>query len=418
MDLRYIGTPKDRISIMKSKLETKPTGIQQTVYPILFAICFAHLLNDLLQSILPSIYPKLQKDYDLTFSQIGMITFTFQITSSLLQPFVGFYTDKKPQPYSFVIGMCSTLVGIILLAFANSFTFILVASAFVGLGSSIFHPESSKLAYFASGGKRGLAQSIFQLGGNSGAAIGPLLVALLVVSFGQIHILWFTLIAGLGIFVLLKVGNWYAAHLHWRAQNPIVKTEEQLGFSKRKIAFSISILLILIFSKFFYNASMVNYFTFYLIEKFHVDIPTSQFYLFIYLASVAAGTLIGGPIGDRFGRKYVMWFSILGAAPFTLLLPHVDFFWTITLSILIGLILSSAFSAIIVYAQELLPGRVGMVSGLFFGFAFGMGAVGSAILGHFADKYSLKWVFEMCSYLPLLGVITLFLPRIHKKKQS
>lgn len=398
--------------------KTSENPIQKTVYPILFAICFAHLINDLLQSILPSIYPKLEKDYDLSFSQIGMITFTFQITSSLLQPFVGFYTDKKPQPYSFVFGMSSTLLGIILLAFANSFAFILVAAAFVGLGSSVFHPESSKLAYYASGGKRGLAQSIFQLGGNSGTAIGPLLVALIVVSFGQIHILWFTLIAVLGIFVLLKVGKWYTNHLKWRAQNPTIKAEEKHQLSNGKVAFSIAILLVLIFSKFFYNASMVNYFTFYLIEKFHVDIPTSQFYLFIYLTAVAAGTLIGGPIGDRFGRKYVMWFSILGVAPFTLILPHVDFFWTITLSIFIGLILSSAFSAIIVYAQELLPGRVGMVSGLFFGFAFGMGAIGSAILGHFADKYSLSWVFEMCSYLPLLGVFTIFLPRIHKKKKS
>lgn len=405
-------------SSSKEASKTSENPVQKTVYPILFAICFAHLINDLLQSILPSIYPKLEKDYDLSFSQIGMITFTFQITSSLLQPFVGFYTDKKPQPYSFVFGMSSTLLGIILLAFANSFAFILVAAAFVGLGSSVFHPESSKLAYYASGGKRGLAQSIFQLGGNSGTAIGPLLVALLVVSFGQIHILWFTLIAALGIFVLLKVGKWYSNHLKWRAQNPTIKAEEKHQLSNRKVAFSIAILLVLIFSKFFYNASMVNYFTFYLIEKFHVDIPTSQFYLFIYLSAVAAGTLIGGPIGDRFGRKYVMWFSILGVAPFTLILPHVDFVWTITLSIFIGLILSSAFSAIIVYAQELLPGRVGMVSGLFFGFAFGMGAIGSAILGHFADKYSLIWVFEMCSYLPLLGVFTIFLPRIHKKKKS
>lgn len=390
--------------------ESKP----KTVYPILFAICFAHLINDLLQSVIPSIYPIIQPKYQLTYSQIGLITFTFQITSSLLQPFVGFYTDKKPQPYSFVFGICFTLTGIISLAFANGFYSILISAGIVGIGSSVFHPESSKLAYFASGGRRGLAQSIFQLGGNTGSAIGPLLVALIVVVYGQVHILWFTIAGLIGFTVLLLVGRWYDAHLKWRVASG--KKEERHDLSKRKVVLSIMILLILIFSKFFYNASMTNYFTFFMIEKFHVSVQQSQFYLFIFLISVAAGTLIGGPIGDRFGRKYVIWFSILGVAPFTLLLPHVGFGMTITLSILIGFILSSAFSAIIVYAQELLPGKVGMVSGLFFGFAFGMGGIGSALLGYLVDQTSIQEVFVICSFLPLIGIFTLFLPTIHKKK--
>jgi len=389
---------------------------QQTVYPILFAICFAHLINDLLQSIIPSMYPLMQQKYDLTFSQIGLITFTFQITSSLLQPFIGFYTDKKPQPYSFVFGMCFTLLGIILLSFSWSYYTLLLSAGLVGIGSSIFHPESSKLAFFASGGKRGLAQSIFQLGGNTGSAIGPLLVALIVAVHGQIHILWFTVASFIGLAVLMKVGIWYDKHLKWRANNNITKKEEKHDLPKSKVILSIVILLILIFSKFFYTASMTNYFTFFLIDKFGVSVQQSQFYLFIFLGSIAAGTLIGGPIGDRFGRKYVIWFSILGVAPFTLLLPHANFTWTIVLAVIIGFILASAFSAIIVHAQELLPGRVGMVSGLFFGFAFGMGALGSALLGKLADRTSIGEVFFLCSFLPLIGVINIFLPTIKKLK--
>ncbi len=386
----------------------------KTVYPILFAICFAHMINDLLQSVIPSIYPLMRDKYTLSFSQIGLITFTFQITSSLLQPFVGFYTDKKPQPYSFVFGMFFTLAGIIMLSFSGSYYMLLISAGMVGLGSSVFHPESSKLAYFASGGRRGLAQSIFQLGGNTGTAIGPLLVALIVAEYGQIHILWFTIASVIGITVLFKVGKWYDDHLKWRAKSS--KKEEKHSLSKKKVVLSIMILLILIFSKFFYNASITNYFTFYLIDKFDVTAKQSQFYLFIFFISVAAGTLIGGPIGDRFGRKYVMWFSILGVAPFTLLLPHVGFTWTIILSVIIGFVLSSAFSAIIVYAQELLPGRVGMVSGLFFGFAFGMGGLGSALLGYLADQRSLQEVFVICSFLPLIGIFTLFLPTLDRKK--
>lgn len=391
-------------------------GSDKTSYPILLAICFAHLINDLLQSILPSIYPLIQKDYSLTFSQIGLITFTFQITASLLQPFVGFYTDKKPQPFSFVFGMSLTLIGILLLSFSTSFHSILLAAGVVGMGSSVFHPESSKLAYYASGGKRGLAQSIFQLGGNTGSAIGPLLVALIVAVHGQQHILWFLILAVIGIFILLKVGKWYSNYLHWRATSPSKVVEEKHDLSKKKVVRSILILLVLIFSKFFYTASMTNYFTFYLIDKFDVSVQQSQLYLFVFLASVAAGTLLGGPIGDKYGRKLVMKFSILGVAPFTLMLPHVNFEFTIVLSVLIGLILSSAFSAIIVYAQELLPGRIGMVSGLFFGFAFGMGGLGSALLGRLADQTSIGYVFEVCAYLPLIGLFVYLLPTINNKK--
>ncbi|MDD2982872.1 MAG: MFS transporter [Crocinitomicaceae bacterium] len=389
---------------------------EKTSYSILLAICFAHLINDLLQSILPSIYPMIQKDYSLSFSQIGMITFTFQITASLLQPFVGFYTDKKPQPYSFLFGMILTLFGIILLSFASSFYTILLAAGVIGLGSSVFHPEASKLAYFASGGKRGLAQSIFQLGGNTGSAIGPLLVALIVAVYGQQHILWFLIFSVIGIFILLKVGKWYANYLSWRATSASKRMEENHNLTKKQVIRSVLILLILIFSKFFYTASMTNYFTFYLIDKFGVSVQQSQFYLFVFLASVAAGTLLGGPIGDKYGRRVVMKFSILGVAPFTLLMPHVNFELTILLAVLIGLILSSAFSAIIVYAQELLPGRIGMVSGLFFGFAFGMGGLGSALLGRLADQTSIGYVFYVCSFLPLIGLFIYFLPSINNKK--
>lgn len=398
--------------------ETTGNAAQKTVYPILFAICFAHLLNDLLQSVIPSIYPLLKEKYTLTFSQIGLITFTFQITSSLLQPFVGLYTDKKPQPYSFVFGMCFTLTGIISLSLSSSFETILISAGLVGMGSSIFHPESSKLAYYASGGRRGLAQSIFQLGGNTGSAIGPLMVALIVVVHGQTHILWFTIASLIGIIVLLRVGNWYNTHLQWRASGGNQKKEIKPALSRRKVILSIVILLVLIFSKYFYMASITSYFTFYLMDKFHVTVQQSQLYLFAFLAAVAGGTLIGGPIGDRFGRKYVIWFSILGVAPFTLLLPHVTLFWTIVLAVIIGFILASAFSAIIVYAQELLPGRVGMVSGLFFGFAFGMGGLGSALLGDLADKTSISYVFHLCAYLPLIGICTVFLPTLHTKKNK
>lgn len=388
---------------------------QKTVYSILFSISFAHLLNDLLQSIIPSVYPMLKESYHLSFSEIGFITFTFQVTASILQPFVGNYTDRFPKPYSFAAGMLFTLSGILLLAYAASFPFILLAVALVGIGSSIFHPEASKVSYYASGGKRGLAQSIFQLGGNTGSAIGPLLVAIIVIPKGQHYIIWFSIVALLAFFVLVKIGNWYKDHLFLRASGKVKSMEEPHGLSKSRVVVSIIILLVLIFSKYFYLVSITSYFTFYLMNKFDLSIPQSQFHLFIFLASVAAGTVLGGPLGDKFGRKYVIWFSILGVAPFTLLMPHANLFWTTILSVVIGVILASAFSAILVYAQELVPGKVGMISGLFFGFAFGMAGLGSALLGHLADQTSIDFVYKVCAYLPLIGIITVFLPSIKKR---
>ncbi|MEO8962740.1 MAG: MFS transporter [Ginsengibacter sp.] len=398
---------------MSASVTTLETKVERTVYPILFAISFSHLLNDTIQSLIPAIYPILKNNYNLSFAQVGLITLTFQMAASLLQPFVGLYTDKKPQPYSLAAGMAFTLSGLVLLSMSHNFHLVLVSVALVGIGSSIFHPESSRMAHAAAGIQPGLAQSIFQLGGNLGSSIGPLLAAWIIVPHGQTSIIWFSLIALLAIFVLTKVGNWYKGYIvrvlsKKKHKTPLLNPL----FSKRKIAFSVSILLVLIFSKYFYLASLTSYFTFYLINKFHVGIQTSQIYLFIFLFSVAAGTLIGGPLGDRFGRKYVIWFSILGASPFALLLPYANLFWTTILIIPIGIILASAFSAILVYAQELIPGKIGLVSGLFFGFAFGMGGIGSALLGNLADKTSILYVFHICSFLPLIGIITGFLPNI------
>jgi MFS transporter, FSR family, fosmidomycin resistance protein len=396
--------------------------IEKTVYPILFAISFSHLLNDTIQSLIPAIYPIIKDNYQLTFSQIGLITLTFQLAASLLQPFVGNYTDKKPQPYSLAIGMGFTLIGLVILSMSNNFHLMLISVAMVGIGSSIFHPESSRMAHAAAGVQPGLAQSIFQLGGNMGSSIGPLLAAWIIVPHGQFSIVWFSLIALLAIFILTKVGNWYKVYVvKLRAKQKDKRIVSAHPFSKRKVAFSVSILLVLIFSKYFYMASLTSYFTFYLINKFQVSIQSSQIYLFVFLFSVAAGTLIGGPVGDRFGRKYVIWFSILGTAPFALMLPYANLFWTGVLIIPIGIILASAFSAILVYAQELIPGKVGLVSGLFFGFAFGMGGIGSALLGNLADKTSILYVFHICSFLPLIGAITGFLPNIEgsrKRKTS
>jgi FSR family fosmidomycin resistance protein-like MFS transporter len=389
--------------------------VQKTVYSVLFSIAFAHLLNDLMQSVIPSTYPILKENFNLSFTQIGLITFVFQLTASILQPFIGFYTDKYPKPYSLVIAMLFTITGLGFLSISTSFWMLLVSVAFVGIGSSIFHPEASRVAYLGSGGKRGLAQSIFQLGGNSGSAIGPLLVALVVAPFGQSNIIWFVIAGILGIIILSRIALWYQNHLSLRAAKKIVAEDLAVPLSKRKINLSIAVLLLLIFSKFFYMASMSSYFTFYLMHKFGLTIQESQFHLFIFLASVAAGTLIGGPLGDRFGRKYIIWISILGAAPFTLLLPYANLFWTGALSVIIGIVIASAFSAILVFAQELMPGKVGMISGLFFGFAFGMGGLGSAILGYVADQTSIEYVYKLSSYLPLIGVFTYFLPNIKKK---
>jgi FSR family fosmidomycin resistance protein-like MFS transporter len=387
--------------------------LEKTIYPILFAISFSHLLNDTIQSLIPAIYPIIKNSYHLSFSQIGLITLTFQMAASLLQPFVGNYTDKKPQPYSLAIGMGFTLAGLVILSMSNNFHLILISVAMVGIGSSIFHPESSRMAHAAAGVQPGLAQSIFQLGGNLGSSIGPLLAAWIIVPHGQFSIVWFSLIALLAIFILTKVGNWYKRYvISSKEKKHRQTTVTRHPYSKRKVAFSVAILLVLIFSKYFYMASLTSYFTFYLIKKFGVSIQSSQIYLFIFLFSVAAGTLIGGPVGDRFGRKYVIWFSILGTAPFAMMLPYANLFWTGILIVPIGIILASAFSAILVYAQELIPGKVGLVSGLFFGFAFGMGGIGSALLGNLADKTSILYVFHICSFLPLIGAITGFLPNI------
>ncbi len=392
---------------------TLEKGVQKTIYPILFAISFSHLLNDTIQSLIPSIYPILKSNYQLSFAQIGLITFTFQMAASLLQPFVGLYTDKKPQPYSLAVGMGFTLTGLLVLSMSHHFYLVLVSVALIGIGSSVFHPESSRMAHAAAGVQPGLAQSIFQLGGNLGSSIGPLLAAWIIVPQGQISIAWFSLIALLAIFILTKVGNWYKNYVlrisaRYKQKIPAFHP----SFSGRKVAMSVIILLVLIFSKYFYLSSLSSYYTFYLINKFHVGIQTSQIYLFVFLFSVACGTVIGGPLGDRIGRKYVIWFSILGTAPFALLLPYSNLLWTVILTIPIGLILSSAFSAILVYAQELIPGKIGLVSGLFFGFAFGMGGIGSALLGNLADRTSINYVFHICSFLPLIGIITGFLPNI------
>ena len=389
--------------------------VQQTVFPILFAISFSHLLNDTIQSIVPAIYPQLKESFSLNFVQIGLITLTFQLAASLLQPLVGSYTDKKPQPFSLAMGMTFTLTGLILLANVESFPGVLVSVGLIGVGSSVFHPEASKVAYMAAGPRRGLAQSIFQVGGNAGSAIGPLLAAFIILPYGRHSISWFSIIALIAIFVLWRVGLWYSAsYLHIAKKTRSAAVPHHL--SKNKVTGSIVILLLLIFSKYFYMAGISSYFTFYVIDKFGVSIQQSQLYLFIFLVAVAAGTLAGGPIGDRIGRKYVIWGSILGVAPFSLALPYANLFWTGILIFIIGVILASAFSAILVYAQELLPGKVGMVSGLFFGFAFGMGGIGSALLGKLADITSIEYVYKVCSFLPLIGLITGLLPNLKQQR--
>ena len=399
-------------SVTNSNIASVPS-VPQTVYPILFSIAFAHLINDLLQAVIPAAYPILKENFNLTFTQIGLITLAYQLAASLLQPLVGLYTDKKPKPYSQIFGMVFTSLGIVCLSYASGFSMIIVSVVLVGIGSSIFHPEASRISFLASGGRRGLAQSIFQLGGNAGTALGPLLVALIVVPNAQHYIIWFLAAAIIGLVVLSRIALWYQNHLNLRSTKKAVI--DLPNISQNKIILSVAILMVLIFSKFFYMASMSSYFTFYLMEKFNLSVQDSQFYLVLFLASCAIGTLIGGPLGDKFGRKYVIWFSVLGAAPFTLLLPYVDLFWTAFLSVLIGTIISSAFPAILVYAQELLPKKLGMVSGLFYGFAFGMGGLGSALLGNLADHTSITYVYYLCAYLPLIGIVALFLPNLKKK---
>ena len=392
-------------------------AVQQTIFSILFTISAAHFINDVLQSLIPSIYPLIKTKYNLTFAQIGLITLTNQLTASLLQPIVGNYTDKTPRPYSLAIGMCFTLLGLLSLSLASSFTHILMSVGLVGIGSSIFHPEASRVAHLASGGKKGLAQSIFQLGGNAGSAVGPLMAAIIIVPHGQFNVIWFCLLAMVGIFLLSRIAKWYQVQIAARVAKKYGSANDTRPvLSKQRVIFSLFILLILVFSKYFYMASMTSYYTFFLIHKFHVTVQQSQIYLFVFLGAVAAGTLFGGPLGDRFGRKYIIWISILGVAPFTLILPYASLFWTVVLSGVIGLILASAFSAILVYATDLVPGKVGMIAGLFFGLAFGMGGLGSALLGKLADRTSIEYVFKVCAFLPLIGVFTGLLPDIEGKK--
>lgn len=397
----------------------KPTSDegQNTAFIVLLGLSFCHLLNDMIQSLLPAIYPLLKTSFSLSFTQIGLITFAFQVTASVLQPLVGYATDKKSRPYSLTIGMGSTLVGLLLLSAADHFATILIAAMLIGTGSSVFHPESSRIARLASGGQHGLAQSIFQVGGNAGSAIGPLLAAFVVIQRGQPSVAWFSLAAALGMILLWKIGGWYKRHMAEAAKKPPAAAPHH-GLSRGRVIFVISLLMALIFSKFFYQASLSSYYTFYLIDKFHVSVQSSQLLLFVYLGATAAGTLIGGPIGDRIGRRYVIWGSILGALPFTLALPHANLFWTAVLTVPIGLIIASAFSAIIVYAQDLMPGRVGTVAGLFFGFAFGMGGIGAASLGVLADQTSIGFVYNICAFLPSIGLLALLLPNLDRLTRS
>ncbi|MGV7094221.1 MFS transporter [Siccibacter turicensis] len=401
----------EQTGALAGKPATSPPA--RTAFGILGAISLSHLLNDMIQSLILALYPLLQADFSLSFMQIGMITLTFQLASSLLQPFVGYYTDKYPMPWSLPIGMCFTLCGLILLAMAGSFTTVLIAAALVGTGSSVFHPESSRVARMASGGRHGLAQSLFQVGGNFGSSLGPLLAALIIAPYGKGNVGWFVLAALLAIVVLVQISRWYAAQQKVNKGKPVERAVNPLP--RKKVVLAIGILLALIFSKYFYMASISSYFTFYLMDKFGIGVQTSQFYLFAFLFAVAAGTVIGGPVGDKIGRKYVIWGSILGVTPFTLLLPWASLWWTGVLIVIIGFILASAFSAILVYAQELLPGRIGMVSGLFFGFAFGMGGLGAAVLGVVADHTSIDLVYKICAFLPLLGILAIFLPENRHK---
>lgn len=381
-----------------------------TVFSVLAAISACHLLNDMMQSLLPAIYPLLKTNYGLDFGQIGLFTFTSQATASVLQPLVGLYADRNPRPYSLAVGMTSTLAGLVLLAHAPSFAVLLVAAMLVGVGSSVFHPESSRVARMAAGDRPGLAQSLFQVGGNAGSALGPLLAAFIVLRHGQTSVAWFSLAAMLGILLLVRVGRWYQAHGLRRMEAGVASATARPALPRRQVGLAMAVLIALVFSKFFYMASMTSYYTFYLIDRFHVSVQGAQMYLFVFLAAVAAGTVAGGWIGDRIGRKAVIWLSIVGVLPFTLALPDANLFWTGVLTVPIGFILASAFPAIVVYAQDLVPSRVGAVAGFFFGFAFGLGALGAAVLGELADATSIGFVYRVCSFLPVIGLLAGLLP--------
>ena len=382
----------------------------RTAFTVLAAISFCHFLNDMMQALLPAMYPMLKQDFGLDFGQVGLITFTFQLAASLLQPVIGHYTDHRPQPYSLMAGMTFTLTGLILLSAAGSFPMVLLSAGMVGLGSAVFHPESSRVARMASGGQHGLAQSLFQVGGNAGSAVGPLAAAFIVLPRGQRSVAWFSLAALLAIVVLWRVGGWYGRRRASVAGAAAVRGPTRTPVPVGQVRVALAVLIVLVFSKYIYLASLTSYYTFYLIHRFGVSVQTAQLHLFWFLGAVAAGTIIGGPVGDRIGRKRVIWVSILGVLPFTLALPYVGLMWSGVLSVIIGIVIASAFSAILVYAQELLPGRVGMISGLFFGLAFGIAGIGAAVLGRLADATSIEYVYHLCSYLPALGLLTGFLP--------
>ena len=404
-------------SVVDSIPQAHASTYQGPLFRVLTAVTLGHLINDMVQSLLPSIYPILKDSFHLDFAHIGLIAMTYQVVASLLQPAIGWFTDRKPMPYSLPAAPVFTLLGLLLLAVAPTFPVLLFAVSLIGVGAAVFHPEASRVARMASGGRHGLAQSFFQVGGNTGSAIGPLLAALIVLPVGQRGVAWFCLAVLLAIVVLGYVGRWYS---HQERIRPMGR-EEDSGhptLSRRKVGFSLAILMALIFSKYFYLASLSNYFTFYLISRFHLSVRDSQLHLFLFLGAVAAGTLIGGPVGDRIGRKYVIWVSILGVLPFTLLMPYVNLFWTGVLSAVIGFVLASAFSAILVYAQELVPGNVGMIAGLFFGFAFGMGGIAAAVLGRLADATSIIFVYRVCAYLPAIGLLTAFLPNLERPKTA
>ena len=404
------------INNVLNKIKGHPHLTEGTAYAILFTIGTCHLLNDMIQSVIPAIYPLLKEKFSFTFAQIGIITLVFQLTSSVLQPFVGRYADRHPQPYSLATGMCFTLTGLIALAFAPNFLLLLLSVALIGCGSSVFHPEASRVAQIASGGKKSLAQSIFQVGGNGGSAFGPLLAALIVIPHGQHAVGWFALAALLASLLLTRIGYWYSLVLNEIKEHHRKRIFAPCTLPEKTIRMALGILVLMIFSKYFFNACMTSYFTFYLIEKFGLSVQASQYCLFAYLAAFAIGTLLGGFLGDRYGRKYVILFSILGAAPFTLAMPYLNLGWTIVMAILTGLIIASAFSAIVVYATDLKPDKVGMIAGIFFGLMFGLGGIGSAFFGWLADRTSVEYIFHVSTWLPLLGIVAVFLPDVRPKK--
>lgn len=404
------------LSTIGNKIKGNHTMTEGTMYSMLIICGISHFLNDMIQSIIPSIYPILKDKFDFSFAQIGIITLIFQMTSSILQPFTGLYADKHPRPYALSIGMCFTLVGLLVLAFAENYLLILLSVSVVGLGSSIFHPTASRVAQLASGGKKSLAQSIFQVGGNGGSALGPLLAAAIILPFGQHSISFFALAALLAAIIMIRLGSWYKARMAYATKHPQKTVCINTNISKRAKYGALAILIMLVFSKYFYTSCITSYFTFFLIDKFGISVGASQLCLFVFLAAFAIGTVAGGLLGDKFGRKYVIWFSILGSAPFALIMPYANFAWTIVCTFLSGLIIASAFSSIVVYATDLMPDKVGLIAGIFFGLMFGLGGLGSAFFGWLADKTSIEFIFQVSSYLPLLGIIAGFLPNTQTRK--